>query len=680
MGSLASRQEGTTEELDPEHVHSYKYPPKSGNYFGTHFIMGGDKFETPQPEAYLFGENSDLNFLSSKPAPCPYALSAPNEPSKTLKSVINIRKDSLRLVRYTPEGGASADGSPNQQLFNIEFTFDCDVRCSITIHYFCSEEVTRNGLMYRPRDASMSSETYRYKCGAAQTFSQRQHLLEPALYTDAELAYNPDVELYPVVVVCQAEEGDDPRQCHVTTGYVDRMSDGSYMLKPLKQKQYIDGLVFLLQEIYGIENKLVDNKSVDDDTEDSGAECVICMSDLRDTLILPCRHLCVCNCCADHLRYQANNCPICRAPFRALLQLRAVQRVPPGGQPPLEGVDGVPPGYEPVALVEALNGPIAAPRDASSPVTSRNASGTVRPRPSLKRNPSAVSERGASRDGLPPVTTVRATVCSTVCATACTTVCATVCSTLCGTVCATVCSTVCDTVYSTASLRSVVLSTCQVALGLAWLYVAYGRYQLQRRELLTSSVAVEPVAFPAITVCPELQLNYYRVVSLNNGTGWPRDLWRLYRPARDGSAADFLLGLSARVEQLVEHCFGAGCDHWRPLLTREGVCYTLVPPAGGAHGKQVELRLSLYRYVRGLVWPGWSNYRVFVHGTERPVVLQDGFLSLNAWVLVDVGDMSMHPAVLVSVRRTVTSNIRRRPCREQPDYQQTLCLQQCLRY
>ena len=40
----------------------------AGNYFGTHFIMGGEKFETPQPEAYLFGENSDLNFLSNRPA------------------------------------------------------------------------------------------------------------------------------------------------------------------------------------------------------------------------------------------------------------------------------------------------------------------------------------------------------------------------------------------------------------------------------------------------------------------------------------------------------------------------------------------------------------------------------------------------------------------------------------
>ena len=30
--------------------------------------MGGQRFDTPQPEAYLFGENSDLNYLCSRPA------------------------------------------------------------------------------------------------------------------------------------------------------------------------------------------------------------------------------------------------------------------------------------------------------------------------------------------------------------------------------------------------------------------------------------------------------------------------------------------------------------------------------------------------------------------------------------------------------------------------------------
>lgn len=91
------------------------------------------------------------------------------------------------------------------------------------------------------------------------------------------------------------------------------------------------------------------------------------MSDTRDTLILPCRHLCLCNSCADSLRYQANNCPICRAPFRALLQIRAVQKTFNGAHTnsisPQQQVlqetnaENIPPGYIAVSLIEALNGP-----------------------------------------------------------------------------------------------------------------------------------------------------------------------------------------------------------------------------------------------------------------------------------------------------------------------------------
>ena len=31
--------------------------------------MGGERFETVQPEMYLFGENQDLNYLGSRPVP-----------------------------------------------------------------------------------------------------------------------------------------------------------------------------------------------------------------------------------------------------------------------------------------------------------------------------------------------------------------------------------------------------------------------------------------------------------------------------------------------------------------------------------------------------------------------------------------------------------------------------------
>ncbi|XP_050663597.1 probable E3 ubiquitin-protein ligase MGRN1 isoform X2 [Leptidea sinapis] len=378
MGAFTSRQNAGVEEADVVSNHAYKYPPRSGNYFGSHFIMGGERFDTPQPEAYLFGENADLNFLGSRPTPFPYPPPQNNEPTKTLRSLINIRKESLRFVRCPePVGKLSENKIGDGQIkatengkgtyYNMEFTFDCDVRCAITIYYFCTEEVTPTGIVYYPRDPSMTSQTYHYKKGANQQFCQISHVFDPSKYPEEDLVYSADREIIPVAIYCVVDEGQDEiRQSHTTIAIVEKHSDGMYVLKALKQKLFVDGLCYLLQEIYGIENKNLDTKPTsDEETEDGGLECVICMCDVRDTLILPCRHLCLCNSCADSLRYQANNCPICRAPFRALLQIRALQKITSPNvaplahstNPPDGSMENIPAGYEPVSLIEALNGP-----------------------------------------------------------------------------------------------------------------------------------------------------------------------------------------------------------------------------------------------------------------------------------------------------------------------------------
>lgn len=378
MGAFTSRMSTGVEEVDYSTTSAYRYPPKSGCYFGSYFIMGGERFDTTQPEAYLFGENQDLNFLGNRPMPFPYPAPQANEPTKTLKSLVNIRKDSLRFIKVMDEeiGAMKLDKADGEQAsstrYNIEFTFDTDVRVAITIFYFATEEISNGQAIYNPKNAAMNSETYHYKRGANQTFSQSTHIIDPSKFSEEEWQYNPDKDVIPVVIHCVVE--DEPEHnghSHITFAVVEKSTEAGYNLKPLKQKQVVDGLCYLLQEIYGIENKNSDRgKALEDDIDDNGSECVICMSDIRDTLILPCRHLCLCNCCADSLRYQANNCPICRAPFRALLQIRAMRKklpsMPPqssipnggaGGEENQLSQEGVPPGYEAVSLLEALNGP-----------------------------------------------------------------------------------------------------------------------------------------------------------------------------------------------------------------------------------------------------------------------------------------------------------------------------------
>jgi hypothetical protein len=106
--------------------------------------------------------------------------------------------------------------------------------------------------------------------------------------------------------------------------------------------------MYELREIYGIDggntgtaatdSSLHDNRPVDagaaaaEQILASGSECVVCLTERRDTTVLPCRHMCMCFECANHLRMSTNKCPICRTrtsitPTHVLLYLRVCVRL-----------------------------------------------------------------------------------------------------------------------------------------------------------------------------------------------------------------------------------------------------------------------------------------------------------------------------------------------------------------
>jgi len=73
----------------------------------------------------------------------------------------------------------------------------------------------------------------------------------------------------------------------------------------------LQGNVYAVFDLYGLECV---NKSTE--------YCVVCMSEPKTTLCIPCRHYCVCRSCAQVLKFQSNKCPICRASVRSMLSLQ----------------------------------------------------------------------------------------------------------------------------------------------------------------------------------------------------------------------------------------------------------------------------------------------------------------------------------------------------------------------
>lgn len=112
--------------------------------------MGGERFDQAVPESYLFGENADLNWLGSKPIAVrmfsdsyssrfdikiscsiqqfPYLPPKNSEPTKTLKSLVNIRKESVKFVKTEGE---------EEKGYNIEVSeMKCKSECESNLFHF----------------------------------------------------------------------------------------------------------------------------------------------------------------------------------------------------------------------------------------------------------------------------------------------------------------------------------------------------------------------------------------------------------------------------------------------------------------------------------------------------------------------------------------------------------------
>ncbi|KAJ6828749.1 putative E3 ubiquitin-protein ligase LOG2 [Iris pallida] len=248
------------------------------------------------------------------PAPAPYV---EHQKAVTIKNDVNLQKETLRVE---PD-------HDNPGCFLVAFTFDATVPVSITVLFFGKEGFDCS-LMAMKEDL-LVPVTVAFKEGLGQEFRQPSGTgIDFSMFEEAELVKEGEMEVYPLVVKAEASPIDKQGSVEsekvaapnsqITQAVFIRRDNGEYHVRVAKQILWVNGTRYELQEIYGIGN------SVDGDLDgnDPGKDCVICLSEPRDTTVLPCRHMCMCSECAKVLRYQTNRCPICRQPVERLLEIK----------------------------------------------------------------------------------------------------------------------------------------------------------------------------------------------------------------------------------------------------------------------------------------------------------------------------------------------------------------------
>ncbi|GJN05239.1 hypothetical protein PR202_ga22852 [Eleusine coracana subsp. coracana] len=248
-------------------------------------------------------------------APPPPAVPAQRQRAVAVSTGVNIKGDSLRMEPDEDGRGLL-----------LAFYFDADAPGSVTVYFFAQED--EECILKATKENLLKPVTVPFKEGHGQEFKQPCGTgIDVSLFEESDLTKVGEGGIFPVafkveMAVSRKEQLEEQHEneaskCLVKFAIFVLKDNAEYGIRVVQQILWVNGTRYVLQEIYGIGNKA----DRDSDGDDSGKECVICLSEPRDTTVLPCRHMCLCRECAQLLRIQTNKCPICRQPVEHLLEI-----------------------------------------------------------------------------------------------------------------------------------------------------------------------------------------------------------------------------------------------------------------------------------------------------------------------------------------------------------------------
>lgn len=220
----------------------------------------------------------------------------------TLVSESSVERNSFRLV-----------ASPSPTIAYLDLCYNSNVDCILKVHYFCTDESDPVS-----KAKTFTTDLLRFPCPIEIRLPKAYHQPLPAaaipiaLDTEEALLTFKDTGLIPIVVEIIPECSESP-QAHISYLCFSREA-GVWKPKLLQQQLLTQGRYFVLHEFFGVQRH--------NHPDEESAECVVCMTDRRNTAVLPCRHVCLCTNCANIVRSQpSSKCPICRSQVDSLMQL-----------------------------------------------------------------------------------------------------------------------------------------------------------------------------------------------------------------------------------------------------------------------------------------------------------------------------------------------------------------------
>ena len=198
--------------------------------------------------------------------------------------------------------------------FNYDslFDLDCYINFNVSEKSDISLKNTNYKLSYSPSDNFIEKGFYQKKLknGENKEFYNKEAFIDIRNYyeekNENQNSFDICIEFVPLFPPGSPEISDNNEIVFVTLCNFERhQEENTYMIKCIKQRIKTHKIWIDLYDIF--------------DTSMDGGLCLICCSEKRNTIFLPCKHACCCNKCGSEIKYRFKPCPICKTPIDDLL-------------------------------------------------------------------------------------------------------------------------------------------------------------------------------------------------------------------------------------------------------------------------------------------------------------------------------------------------------------------------
>lgn len=248
-------------------------------------------------------------------------LNTPKAPlyyEKTKPMAFNLRKETLKATALPDD----------PSLLLVEFIFDASVAGYITVYHFARHLVSSSFTSFEGKYEKQPGKTS-FQPGSNQFYRQKPWKgLKVCQSIAREMLYH-EGPYFPLVIVLESKQETLPTNttsrkeskassnaeptAQITFGTFVRNTDNTWGVKCLKQQMVVQGHLYQLEDIFGLEDNISRNSQL----------CLVCMLDPINTLLLPCRHLCLCTECAQRIRSRCSGCPLCRNSIERIVQIHS---------------------------------------------------------------------------------------------------------------------------------------------------------------------------------------------------------------------------------------------------------------------------------------------------------------------------------------------------------------------